>query len=145
MSRVSRFHFWKRLRERIGRFIDPGTYFAFDYSVSDLLIVAHAPKTLLTMEQSEIKQLKFLLSQSPMIDFQPDPERFTTSRTLYAYVHPITLAKASSSASCAVGHGRGYIRFPGSPTKWILTSLMPQNRVIYSPNPIPGIEKILAK
>lgn len=145
MSNLSAVPFMSRLRKRIGRFIDPGTYFALDFAAADRWMIVNTPRPLLSMEQAEIKQLKFLLSQSPMIDFQPAPERFMASRSPYAYIHPITLAQASSTAACAVGHGRGYLQFPGSPTKWVFLSLMPRDRVIYSPNPIPGIEKILAK
>lgn len=93
---------------------------------------------------STVAQLKFLLSQAPMIDAPADRERLAASRTPYAYIHPKSIAKLSSTAHCAVSHGRSYIKFPGCPTKYVLLSLMPEGRIIYSPNPIPGIEKLLA-
>ena len=82
---------------------------------------------------SEKDQLKFLLSQAPMIDWQPDfPRR---SVTPYAYVHPKTIASAARFVSGP------FLMFPPSPTKWLLTSLMPEGRVIFSPNVFPGLDK----
>lgn len=91
-----------------------------------------------------VAQLKFLLSQAPMIDAPTSRDRFATSRTPFAYIHPKTLAKNSPDAACNITHGRLVIRVPGSPTNYVVTSLMPENRIIYTPNPIPGIEKLLA-
>ena len=86
---------------------------------------------------SENDQLKFLLSQAPMIDWQPDfPQR---SITPYAYVHPKTLASAPAARWEAPGNS--YVTFPPFPTKWLLTSLMPEGRVIFSPNVFPGLDK----
>ena len=94
--------------------------------------------------EPQISQLKFLLASAPMIDAPNKSEareRLQASRSPFAYIHPKTMAGLSLSAHPI----RGFMVFPGSPTKWVLTSLMPEGRVIYSPLPIPGLEKILAQ
>jgi len=102
--------------------------------VSDALAAAHA----------EITQLKFLLASAPMID-APKPLDaagwFRRSVTSFGYIHPRTMAQYRSSTGSIL---HGFMILPGSPTKWILTSLMPEGRVIFSPLAIPGLEKILA-
>jgi hypothetical protein len=94
--------------------------------------------------RAEIAQLKFLLASAPMIDAPSDLIRLQCLRVPFAYVHPKTMAgmlpKMYSTRS-----PRGFMIFPGSPTKWVLVSLMPEGRVIFSPLPIPGLEKILAQ
>ena len=92
---------------------------------------------------TDSKQLKFLLSQAPMVDFVPQLERVKASRAKYAYVHPKTIACMSRYATQA-NLCTPFVLFAGSPTKWIVTSLMPEDRVIYTPNPMPGYEKRLA-
>jgi len=94
--------------------------------------------------ESTIKQLKFLLASAPMIDVPADPRaaREWTKRvsTPFAYIHPKTMAKITFEPVKG-----SFMIFPGSPTKWVLTSLMPERRVIFSPLAIPGLEKILAE
>jgi hypothetical protein len=102
--------------------------------VSDALAAAHA----------EIKQLKFLLASAPMIDaptLLDARDRFKTLQSRFAYIHPKTMARYDFLWNKPVN---GVVMCPGSPTKWVVLSAMPQGRVIYSPLPIPGIEKILA-
>jgi hypothetical protein len=94
---------------------------------------------------AEIRQLKFLLASAPMIDVPPNTleARTFTQRvvsTPFAYIHPKTMAKLTFEPL-----RRSFIVFPGSKTKWVLTSLMPEGRVLFSPVPMPGIEKILAQ
>jgi hypothetical protein len=96
------------------------------------------------MAQSEIAQLKFLLACAPMIEIPADdfstkefPMRVTTP---FAYIHPKTMARMTFQPVL-----RHCIMFPRTQTKWVLTSLMPEGRVICSPLPIPGLEKILAE
>ena len=91
-------------------------------------------------------QFEFLLSQAPMIDAPTDKARLEASRTAYAYISPETFrsfAKFSSEAQCAISHGRSWFTAPSSPTRYVITKLMPDSRIIYSSNPIPVIEKFL--
>lgn len=88
-------------------------------------------------------QLKFLLDQAPMINVPAKgtdngelASRFAASRATYAYVHPKTFARLApwwDKVSLLV-------KFAGSPTKWVLTELMPEERVIYAATPMPGVE-----
>lgn len=93
--------------------------------------------------QVQIKQLKFLLSQAPMIDAPKTLGAAAHSVTKFAYVHPKTFAKfaqnppATQDMHTPATHF--YIR-PSS-TKWFVTTLMPEDVVIYTPNAMPGIEK----
>lgn len=97
----------------------------------------------LAMANVEIAQLKFLLASAPMIDMldyrSPDTQRrmraFTTP---FAYIHPKTLAPFTTN----MPPGRVYV-FPGSQTVWVPMSTMPEGRVIFSPLPVPGLEKVL--
>lgn len=84
-----------------------------------------------------VKQLSFLLSQAPMHMAPEDRFRATQSSAPFAYIHPKTFVQYQE---CPV---RAYGKVVGSKTKWVMTSLMPEGHVIYSPNPIPGIEKLL--
>jgi hypothetical protein len=93
--------------------------------------------------QAEKEQIKFLLSQAPMMDMVEN--HCYAGRTPFAYVHPKTISKASHDAACVLAHGRQVVMFPGSPTQWITTPLMTEGCVIFTPNRIPGIEKILAR
>ena len=89
------------------------------------------------------KTVSFLLSQAPMMDAPDSLERAAHSVTRFAYVHPKTFAKFTRGAY-SPKTGAPYVQIRPSPTKWVLTTLMPEDRVIYTPNPIPGLEKILA-
>lgn len=131
------------IRERIARVLDPASYFAYDYAVADRKALLHEWDGHRARFLAETQQLKFLLSQAPMIDMITK-DRFAAVRTPFAYVHPKTLSKASGDAACGLSHGRQYVMFPRSPTKWVVLTSMPEDRVIFTPNPIPGLEKILA-
>lgn len=93
---------------------------------------------------SEISQLKFLLESAPMIDAPVDKFAVMAVRSPFAYIHPKTLAKYSTTQNIS-RPDLVYARFAPSPTKWVLTHLMPEGRVIYSPNPLPGLENLLAR
>lgn len=91
----------------------------------------------------EISQLKFLLASAPMIDmFSPSDSdskrRLSKLVSPFAYIHPKTLAPFT----WGMPPKRVYV-FPGSKTVWIPMSTMPEGRVIFSPIPVPGIEKLL--
>lgn len=93
--------------------------------------------------QAEVKQLKFILNQAPMIDAPRGDDRavrvvLNKSRSPFAYIHPKTMA----SFSWGQAPNRIYV-FPGSPTKWVLCSAVPEGRVLYSPLQIPGLERLL--
>jgi hypothetical protein len=94
--------------------------------------------------EATIKQLKFLLASAPMMEM---PSAALEARAAvgasiapFAYIHPKTMAKITFEPVKG-----SFMIFPGSPTKWVLTSLMPERRVIFSPLAIPGLEKILAE
>ena len=93
--------------------------------------------------KAEVTQLKFLVTQAPMLDFIPKLDFVSSARAPYGLVHPKTLAPVAKFA-----HQKKtiapYVMFPGSNTMWIVTSLMPEGRVIFTPNPLPGYEKRLA-
>lgn len=97
----------------------------------------------LPMKEVENKQLRFLLSQAPMIDAPADLFNAGRAVTKYAYVHPKTFA-AFTKGSYAPLTSAPYVRIKPSGTKWVITSLMPEKQVIYTPNALPGIEKLLA-
>jgi hypothetical protein len=132
----------KSIRERIARFLDPASYFAFDLAVSDLRSAIQTPVPD-SFAKAEAAQLKFLLSQAPMIDAPTD--RFNASRagSRFAYIHPKTLAKVAGG-QCTILHSKPYVLLSPSPSRWVSTSLMPEGRVIYTPNPLPGLTKLLA-
>lgn len=91
-----------------------------------------------------VDQLKFLLSQAPMIDAPVDLFNAGRAVTKYAFVHPKTFEKFTKNAYAPKGSAP-YIQIRPSSTKWVITTLMPENQVIYTPNPMPGIEKNLAR
>jgi len=115
---------------------------------SDMTLVLHGMidklKDDLVFAHVEINQLKFLLASAPMTDAPTDRERLTATRSSFAYINPKTMADLLTKLFLR-REPREFMVFPGSPTKWVLLSTMPEGRVIYSPLPIPGIEKILAK
>jgi hypothetical protein len=90
-----------------------------------------------------IKQLSFLLEQAPMMDVAQfsDFTRLQDSRAPYAYIHPSTFAQITNGRVPVKG---AVTVIPRSPTRWVVTSLMPVGRVIFTPNAMPFIEKIVA-
>jgi hypothetical protein len=98
---------------------------------------ATANLELLSDMRVKVSQLKFLLSQAPMHMAPEDRFRATQSSAPFAYIHPKTFVQYQERPV------RAYGKVVGSKTKWVMTSLMPEGHVIYSPNPIPGIEKLL--
>lgn len=92
----------------------------------------------------QIDQLQFLLAQAPMLD-APLPggpnarNRLAASSTAFASIHPKTLAPFVIDRP-----PNNVYRFSGSFTVYVLSSLMPEGRVLYSPLQIPGLEKTLA-
>jgi hypothetical protein len=127
-------------KDRNGQDVQLTQSFSSLSPVADALDAAHEN---LAAQAAEIRQLKFLLASAPMIDapiLQFAHVVATTSKSPFAYINPKTMAKLFPSAS-----SRFFYVFPGSPTKWVLLSTMPEGRVIYSLFPIPGLEKILAQ
>ena len=80
-----------------------------------------------------ITQLRFLLNQAPMLIAPDDRLRAAHAITPYAYIHPKTFETLSG-----VSKNVPYFKFPPSPTKWVWTELVPEGRVIYTPNEMPG-------
>lgn len=102
--------------------------------------VVKAQQDLIEALRTEVNQLRFLLESAPMIDAPTSGPAFIAAiRSPFAYIHPKTLAKFATGANVQ----KAWLNFPGSPTKWISTSFMPEGRVIYSPLPMPGLENRL--
>lgn len=77
------------------------------------------------------EQLRFLLSQAPLMDAPKSDRDFMNLRVKFAYIHPKTATKVPAILVS--------IRQEKNPNgQWILTELMPEGGVIYSPNPMPG-------
>lgn len=95
---------------------------------------AHEP------DKTKEAQLKFLLEQAPMLDMLT-ADRCSAARTPYAYVHPMTFAKVERWARKTQ---TSQFMFIGSPTRWTVTSLIPRDRVIFSPNLMPGLPQSYA-
>lgn len=88
------------------------------------------------MGQREREKLQFLLNQAPMMDFPAERERVMAARSSYAYINPATLPPYLTPVGqpdCVV--------YPGMPTVWVLTTMIPPGRVIFSPNRIPYLGK----
>ena len=112
-----------------------GKTFSSLQPVSDALAAAH----------SDIVQLKFLLASAPMMDAPSKfegPSWFKRAITPFGYMHPKTMAQYQWIGDKVPN---GVVTMPGSNTRWVLTSLMPENRVILSTFPIPGLEKIMTR
>jgi hypothetical protein len=73
----------------------------------------------------ETLQKQFLIDQAPMRDV-PSFLPISPVGTKYAYIHPKTLRKLG-----------GYPSLP-----WVCTEFMPEGCVIYSPNAMPGVERL---
>ena len=115
------------------RLVDPA--FSSLQPVADALAAAH----------SDIRQLKFLLASAPMMDAPSKyegPSWFKRAITPFGYMHPKTMAQYQWIGDKVPN---GVVTMPGSNTRWVLTSLMPENRVILSPFQIPGLEKIMTR
>lgn len=98
----------------------------------------------LAQANAQIAHLTFLLASAPMIDMFKAKDydaktRMANIQIPFAYIHPKTLAPFT----IGMPPKRAYT-FPGSRTVWVPMSTMPEDRVIFSPLPVPGIEKILA-
>ena len=70
-------------------------------------------------------QLQFLLNQAPMLEV-PSAYYITggNGTSLYVYINPVDLS-----------------RMPGAASNWIPTEFIPQGRMIFSPNRMPGLEE----
>lgn len=130
----------RTVRERIARFLDPASYFALDYLPSDFATIANRMRQdEQAASRAQVQQLKFLLSQCPIIDAPTNAQQIGACRSRFAYVHPKTMARLPGLST------KSDLRRPlGHFTNWVATSLMPEDRVVYSPNPLPGLEKNLA-
>lgn len=93
-----------------------------------------------------VKQLRFLLSQAPMLDAPLDAFSAGRAVTKFAYIHPKTFSKFYFVPIVLFPKTRAfpaYVLVPPSPTRWVVTTLMPEGRVLYTPNALPGIEKLI--
>jgi hypothetical protein len=77
--------------------------------------------------------LRFLLEQAPMLNAPTDLMGAAHAVTPFAYIHPDTFGMM---LRMHVVDKPSY-RIAPSPTAWIMTTLMPRGRVIYTPNKMP--------
>ena len=87
---------------------------------------------------ARLVQVKFLLSQAPVI--QPTLDLLRRSITPFAYIHPKTfdiLTTPYRGVSGKDSGNRWVCTISPSPTRFVLTDLMPEGGVIFSPNAIP--------
>ena len=85
----------------------------------------------------------FLLSQAPMLEVPAHSPCFAARVTTpFAYIHPETIKPLLQGY---VSPGAKYALIPPSPSKWIITELMPKGSIILSPNPAPGLEALAEK
>jgi hypothetical protein len=88
---------------------------------------------------SKIEQLSFLLSQAPIRTAPVDLREAAHSVTKYAYINRLKfLNNVGSRIFSADGWKEPWYTIAPSPTKWVLTDLLPLNTVIYTPNAMPG-------
>lgn len=99
-------------------------------------------KQKLSVEKAKTAQLHFLLYQAPTMDI-PDRSRACKSVTRFAYINPRTFALLSSRPGLLAAE-RTIQSLEPSPTKWLLTDLMPEGRVIFSPDCIPDWRPLCA-
>ena len=96
----------------------------------------------ISMQNRALHQIQFLLDQAPMQNAPANLMLAAHAVTKYAYVHPNTYCKFTNWRFGALDRTRGVELqsrlISPSPTQWILTSLMPEGRVIFTPNEIPG-------
>lgn len=81
--------------------------------------------------EATVRAQRFLLEQAPMIQ----PEHVGRAGVAYAYVNPQTWTKHTSTSVPTPP----WTRFGKGTTLWVITDLMPEDRVIYSPNCMPGV------
>ena len=85
----------------------------------------------------------FLLSQAPMLEVPAHDSSFARRVTTpFAYIHPETIKPLLQGY---VSPEAKYALVPPSPSKWIITELMPKGSIILSPNPAPGLEALAEK
>lgn len=129
----------RSIRERIARRLDPISYYVFDCAVADATRIVqeiraeHASSR--QQDHVTISQLKFLLISAPMIDAPRDAFLLQHSTASFGYIHPKTLARLMPLGLNPVSACK---------TRWISTTLMPEERIIYSPRALPGTEKRMA-
>jgi hypothetical protein len=70
----------------------------------------------------------FLLEQAPMLDMVWDRSRLVSQIVRYGYVHPATWGEfrgKNADRGVQLSADNSYYTLPPSPTKWVLTNLMP--------------------
>jgi hypothetical protein len=93
--------------------------------------------------ETQNEQLAFLLSQAPIRLAPANLMEAARSVTKYAYLSRRTFLNNIASNVFAVdGRAQRYYTIAPSPTKWVMTDLMPYGTVIYTPNEMPGMTNI---
>ena len=91
--------------------------------------------------QSEIQQLRFIVESAPMLAIPEDGpmgtaiDRLRKSVVPYAFIHPESWVKLTNYSL----DSRKFWRLGNSPTKWILTELMPKERMLLTQELMPGV------
>ena len=93
----------------------------------------------------QINDQRFLLNEAPMQNTPEDILRASCAVTSFAYAHPSTAVRmglvpsGSSMKNPDTPWVLPVVLIP-SRTRWVFTSLMPEGRVIFTPNRMPGLE-----
>lgn len=97
-------------------------------------------KAVIATLDAQNAQLVFLLSQAPIRTAPADLREAAHSVTKYAYINRKTFRHATREVFASERWTEPYYTIAPSPTKWVMTDLMPVGTVIYSPNAMPALE-----
>lgn len=93
-----------------------------------------------------LAQARFLLDQAPMLDAPEDRHGAASySYPAYIYIHPRTFSCLTNYQYAEKEGISSGLLFGPSQIKWVRTFLMPQGRVILSPNAIPNLDLFLER
>ena len=129
----------KMIRDLLLKMVDLDTKHEQDLSIKDAAIRILQMESL--NEGKRAGQRYFLLEQAPMLDMVWDISRLMALRTPFAYVNPTTFEKLRSPGATItpINNMTQAYRLGGAPTYWVVTDLMPPNRMILSSNLMPGL------
>ena len=127
------------IRDLLLKMVDLDTKHEQDLSIKDAAIRILQMESL--NEGKRAGQRYFLLEQAPMLDMVWDISRLMALRTPFAYVNPTTFEKLRSPGATItpINNMTQAYRLGGAPTYWVVTDLMPPNRMILSSNLMPGL------
>jgi hypothetical protein len=106
-------------------------------TIDSLIFAQQEMGRILDFVRQDKEKAAFLLENGALVDAPSELYRAMHAITPYAYIHPKTLAKLVGGCTTYPTHP--WIFLSPSPTRWVSTDLMPEGRVIYSPNAMPGL------